>query len=73
MEWLLIVPGKGELKDTAKELLRLAGDPALVRTTGSGTEFLVPSDVAQEFTAPVPPTPARKPKSRTSRATPKED
>lgn len=67
-QWLLIVPGKGKLKETAKELLTLAGDPALVRTTGNGTEFLVPSDVAQRFTAPL-----RKPKSRTSRATPKED
>lgn len=70
MEWLLIVPGKGELKDTAKELLRLAKDPALVRTTGNGTEFLVPVTVAEQFLTPAP---IRRPKSRTSRATPKED
>lgn len=70
MNWTLIISGKGEVKETAVELLRLAGDPALVRTTGNGTEFLVPVTVAEQFLTPAP---TRKPKPRTSRATPKED
>lgn len=70
MNWTLIISGKGEVKETATELLRLAGDPALVRTTGNGTEFLVPAGVAEQFLTPAP---VRKPKSRASRATPKED
>lgn len=72
MNWTLIISGKGEVKETAVELLRLAGDPALVRTTGNGTEFLVPAGVAEQFLTPAP-APVRKPKPRTSRATPKED
>lgn len=68
--WLVIIPAKGRIKETAVELLRLAGDPALVRTTGNGTEFLVPVTVAEQFLTPAP---IRKPKPRTSRATPKED
>lgn len=72
-DWLLIVPGKGQLKETAKELLRLAGSPALVRTTGNGLEFLVPPGVAQAFTAPLRAAPVRKPKSRGPRATSKSE
>lgn len=57
--WVPVIPGAGELKETAKVLLLIAGDPALVRTDGNGTEFLVPQWVAAAFTAP-PETPKRR-------------
>lgn len=53
--WVPVIPGAGELKETAKVLLLIAGDPALVRTDGNGTEFLVPEWVADAFTAPAEP------------------
>lgn len=62
--WVSVIPGRGELKETAKVLLLIAGDPALVRTDGNGTEFLVPDWVASSFTAPVAPT---TPKRRNTR------
>lgn len=67
-DWLLVVPAAGRLKETATELLRLAGDPSLVRTEGNGTEFLVPPAVAQAFTAPI-----RRSKPRAPRAEPKSE
>lgn len=66
--WVPVVPGAGELKETAKVLLLIAGDPALVRTDGNGTEFLVPGWVADAFTAP-----AGTPKKRAPRARKIED
>lgn len=64
--WVPIVPGAGELKETAKVLLLIAGDPALVRTDGNGTEFLVPQWVADTFTTPVQAAPKKRaPRKRT--------
>lgn len=60
--WVPVIPGRGELKETAKVLLLIANDPALVRTDGNGTEFLVPQWVADAFTAPAEP--ARKRNTR---------
>lgn len=54
-DWVPVIPGTGELKETAKVLLLIANNPALVRTDGNGTEFLVPEWVAEAFTAPAEP------------------
>lgn len=64
-DWAPIVPGAGELKETAKVLLLIAGDPALVRTDGNGTEFRVPQWVADAFTAPAEPKKQRAPRRKT--------
>lgn len=53
-DWLPVVPATGQLKEIARELLTLAGDPSLVRTAGNGTEFLVPAWVADAYTTPLP-------------------
>lgn len=47
IEWAVVVPAKGELARTARELIDLAGDPTLVRTDGNGNEFRVPASIAQ--------------------------
>ena len=59
-DWVEVIPGTGELKETAQMLLAIAGDPALVRTEGNGTTFLVPTWVADSFVTPAPPPPPRK-------------
>lgn len=47
---VLIVPAPGTLADTARVLLDLAGDtPEIVRTVRGGTEFLVPSVLAELY------------------------
>lgn len=58
--WLTVVPAAGQLKETARELLTLAGDPSLVRTAGNGTEFLVPAWVADAYTTPLPAAPKKR-------------
>ena len=67
-DWLPVLPGKGQIKETAAALLAIAGDPKLVRTESNGTEFLVPAWVAERFTAPdTPPEPVkRRPRARKS-------
>lgn len=66
-DWVPVVPGKGELGETARALLAIAGDTSLVRTEGNGTEFLVPSWVAERFTAPEEPqTPRRRGRAKKS-------
>lgn len=65
-DWITVVPGAGELKETARVLLLIADDPALVRTSGNGTEFLVPVWVADAFTAPAEPPKKRAPRARKS-------
>lgn len=62
--WVPVVPGADELKETAKVLLLIAGDPALVRTDGNGTEFLVPEWVADAFTTPAEPVRRRNSRAR---------
>lgn len=50
MEDVLVVPPEGQLSATARLLLDLAGDtPEIVRTTGSGTTFLVPEALAELY------------------------
>lgn len=46
----LIVPPPGELKETARLLLRLAGDvPEIVRTVSAGNAFDVPDALADLY------------------------
>lgn len=47
IEWATVIPAEGELAQTARELIDLAGDPVLVRTDGNGNEFRVPASIAQ--------------------------
>ncbi len=54
-DWVPVIPARGRVKETARELLALAGNPALVRTDGNGLEFLVHPAVADAYTAPSPP------------------
>lgn len=65
-DWLPVIPAPGTLKQVAKELLALAGDPSLVRTDGNGTEFLVPADLARRYLNT--PEPVDTPKPRRTRA-----
>lgn len=59
--WVPIIPGAGETRDVAVLLLALADDPAHVRTTRGGSEFLVAPYVADRFTRPDPePAPRRR-------------
>jgi hypothetical protein len=67
-DWVSVIPASGELKETARELLTLAGDPSLVRTDGNGTEFLVPAWVADAYTTPSPA-----PRKRAARPKPSEE
>lgn len=65
-DWVPIVPGAGELKETARALLSIGG-PANVRTEDNGTTFSVPPWVAEQFTTPEQPTaPKRRPRARKS-------
>jgi hypothetical protein len=74
IEWATVVPAPDELAQTARELLDVAGDPALVRTDGNGTEFRVPVSIAEEWhrrrnPEPEPVTPPEpKPVQRRGRA-----
>ena len=70
IEWATVVPAPEELARTARELLDVAGDPALVRTDGNGTEFLVPVSIAEEWhrRRNPEPEPAPKPVQRRGRA-----
>lgn len=72
MDDVLVVPPEGELAQTARLLILLAGDtPEIVRTTGSGTTFLVPEALAEKYhravanPGPVPETPNRRGRRRT--------
>lgn len=75
IEWAVVVPAKGELAQTARELINLAGDPVLVRTDGNGNEFRVPASIAAmwhelrtvKVTEPDPPVQS-KPVQRRGRA-----
>jgi hypothetical protein len=63
--WVTVIPPVGQVKETAAELLRLAGDPRDVRTLGNGDEFLVPPELADAYNTPAPkPAAAPKPRSR---------
>jgi len=63
MEYTIVIPEKGKLKETAKALLELADDPRDVMTDGNGTEFRVPSELADRY-ARVAYTPEVAPKRR---------
>lgn len=65
-DWVPVIPGQDGIKAAAQELLTIAGDPALVRTAGNGTEFLVPSWVADAFVSPPAPEKKRAPRARKS-------
>lgn len=49
-----IVPAREEISVVATELLALARDPRDVRTDGTGDVFVVPSYLAELYTAPAP-------------------
>lgn len=58
-DWVVIVPAKGTVKATVRELLAAARTPADVRTQGNGDEFLVAPYVAEALN---PPKRQRKPR-----------
>ena len=45
----IVTPAPGELAATARLLLQLADHPQDVRTTGNGTSFDVPDDLADLY------------------------
>lgn len=50
----LIVPPPGQLKETARILLKLAGDvPEIVRTVSAGNAFDVPDELADAYHAAI--------------------
>ena len=62
IEWATVAPLPDDLAQTARDLLDLAGDPSLVRTSGNGTTFEVPVSIADAYhdvkaseEAPAPP------------------
>lgn len=61
-EWVTVVPGPGNLRQVAGELLAVADDPRHVRTTNGGQHFLVHPLVAEKFNNAAPA-----PKSRRGR------
>ena len=62
----VVVPGKGEVRETARLLLSLADHPRDVLTQGNGTRFSVPEYLAARYERAVNPAPKR-------RRTPKKD
>lgn len=63
--WATVVPAPQDVKETARALLALARDPQDVRTTGTGTVFLIPPYLADLYNAPAP---APKPRKRIVKA-----
>ena len=61
-DWAVVVPARGEVRETAQALLALADSPADVRTDGNGTEFLVPPYLADRFNESLRPKPRRRAK-----------
>jgi hypothetical protein len=47
----VIIPGEGQLKETAQLLLSLADDVSEVRTVNAGNAFEVPDDLADAYHA----------------------
>lgn len=66
--WQAVVPAPARVKEAARELLAIAGDPQLVRTDGNGTTFLVPAWVAEMFVSPPANETAEAPKPKRTRA-----
>lgn len=70
IEWATVVPAEGQLAQTARDLLDLAGHPSLVRTSGNGLTFEVPVSIADTYhdllshqekpSPPAPKTPQRR-------------
>ena len=61
-DWTTVVPGPGQVKETARALLALARDPKDVYTAGGGMEFRIPPYLAELYNAPAE---APKPRRRT--------
>jgi hypothetical protein len=60
-EYAIIIPEPGKLKETAKALLELAGQPSDVMTDSNGVEFRVPVALAEQYAAVAyAPTPKRR-------------
>lgn len=67
-DWTIVVPPKGQVKEAAQALLRLARSPHDVRTVGTGAEFRVPQYLADLYNTPAPaPAPAPAPRRRTKK------
>lgn len=67
-DWTVVVPPKGQVKETAQALLKLARSPQDVRTIGTGGEFRVPQYLADLYNTPAPaPAPAPTPRRRTKK------
>ena len=62
LDWVTVVPGPDGPAATARALLALAETPLHVRTDGNGSEFRVPSYLADLYTAP--PKPRRQTKKK---------
>ena len=60
-DWVLVLPGPGAVRETARALLALARSPHDVRTDGNGSEFRVPPYLAELYHTP---TEAPKPRRR---------
>lgn len=56
----VVIPADGTLRETARLLLDIAGDPYLVRTINGGTAFQVPVSIADEYSRRVAPQPRRR-------------
>lgn len=54
-DWVTVVPGPGEVKDTARALLALARSPHDVLTTVGGTQFRIPPYLADLYNTPPAP------------------
>lgn len=73
MDETVIVPPPGDRSRTARVLLGLAGDtPEIVRTARGGSEFIVPSALADLYHEAQVGVPADQPKRR-ARARSKEE
>lgn len=73
MSETIVIPAPGKLSETARALLDLASDPKDVRTDSNGTEFRVPSELADRYAratyatdepAPLPKRRGRPPKNK---------
>lgn len=60
-DWTTVVPGPGRVRDVAMELLALAERPEDVMSQRGGSEFRIPSYLAERYLAPAkPPAPRRR-------------
>lgn len=66
---VIIVPGEGQLKETARLLLEIADEPHEVRTVNAGNAFEVPDHVAEAYHERLAAPPKSKTRGRSARST----